>query len=179
MSQRIKYVIFETEWGYFGLAGINRTVFRSILPIKEDRKVKSLLLKGLEAKRYIYSKDYHKKLQRNISSYFKGSHVNFKVPISFEDLTIFQAAVLRACQNIKYGQIRSYGKVAIMAKHKKAARAVGGALSKNPVPLIIPCHRVTYTDGCIGGFSACGGIKVKEQMLKMEHEFFTDNILQL
>jgi len=172
MSQRIKYVIFETEWGYFGLAGINRTVFRSILPVKEDRKVKSLLLKGLEAERYIYSKDYHKKLQRDISSYFKGCQVNFEVPIFFEGLTIFHTAVLRACQKIKYGQVRSYGDVATMAKRKKATRAVGGALSKNPVPLIIPCHRVTYTDGSIGGFSASGGIKVKEQMLEMEREFF-------
>ncbi|MHC4270690.1 MAG: methylated-DNA--[protein]-cysteine S-methyltransferase [Planctomycetota bacterium] len=168
MGQRIKYVIFETEWGYFGLAGIEGGLYRSALPVKDERKAKSLLLKGLDGERCQYSKDYLKGLQNDVSAYYKGGYVNFKVRIFHEGLTEFQAAVLKACRKIKYGQIRSYGELAQAAGRKSAVRAVGGVLSRNCCPLIIPCHRVTYSDGKTGGFSAFGGVKVKERMLEME-----------
>ncbi|MHC5073811.1 MAG: methylated-DNA--[protein]-cysteine S-methyltransferase [Planctomycetota bacterium] len=170
MNQRIKYVIFETEWGYFGLAGIENRLMRSLLPVKEEKRAKFLLLKGLDTEICLYSKDYLKGLQRDVNAYYKGSYVNFKVPVRFEGLTDFQVAVLKACMNIRYGEIMTYGELARMAKCRKAFRAVGGVLARNPLPLIIPCHRITYSDGGLGGFSAYGGVKVKKKMLEMEHK---------
>jgi methylated-DNA-[protein]-cysteine S-methyltransferase len=167
MGQRIKYVIFETEWGYFGFLG-SEGLYRSVLPVKDERRAKSLLLKGLEAEECRYSKDYLKGLQRDVRAYYKGSYVNFEVPVLYEGLTKFQAAVLKACRKIKYGQIKSYGEVAQMAGRAAAMRAVGGVLARNRCPLITPCHRVTYSDGRAGGFSAYGGVKVKEKMLELE-----------
>ncbi|MHC4264558.1 MAG: methylated-DNA--[protein]-cysteine S-methyltransferase [Planctomycetota bacterium] len=163
-------MIFETEWGYFGLAGMEGGLVRSVLPVKDEKKAKSLLLKGLDERECKHSRDYFKKVQRDVSSYYKGKYVNFEVPVCFEGLTGFQAAILKACRNIKYGQISSYGQLARMANREKAVRAVGGALARNPLPLIIPCHRVTYSDGGVGGFSAFGGVKIKKKMLEMERK---------
>jgi methylated-DNA-[protein]-cysteine S-methyltransferase len=170
MSQGIKYyVIFETGWGYFGLAGREEGLLRSVLPIGAEEKVKSLLLKGLE-QGCRYSRNYFKSVQKDVRAYYKEAYVDFDVPVCFELLTEFQVSVLNACRKIRYGQIRSYGQVAKMAGREGAVRAAGGALSKNPLPLIIPCHRVTYSDGGVGGFSAFCGVRVKQKMLEMERK---------
>jgi len=168
MSKRIKYVIFETEWGYFGLAGTGAQVVRSVLPVRDEKKAKSLLLKGLGGIGCSYDKELMKKVQEDVNAYYKGSYVNFDVPVCLDGLTGFQKAVLRALRRVKYGEIRTYVNLAKMAGSWTAVRAVGGVLARNPVPLIIPCHRITYSNGRIGGFSAFGGVKVKKMMLEME-----------
>jgi len=85
-----------------------------------------------------------------------------------DGLGLFARRVLTACRDIRFGQTVSYGRLAEMAGKAGSARAVGGALAKNPLPLIIPCHRVTYANGKMGGFSATGGVKLKKRMLKLE-----------
>jgi O-6-methylguanine DNA methyltransferase len=81
-------------------------------------------------------------------------------------LTVFQRAVLKIASTIPRGQTRSYAWVAQKCGHSKAVRAVGGALHANPLPLFIPCHRVTASNGRLGGFSA--GIAMKRFLLKLE-----------
>ena len=76
--------------------------------------------------------------------------------------------VLAACRKIPYGQTRSYGSLAQEIDAPDAARAVAAALGKNPIPLVVPCHRVTYSDGRPGGFSAAGGVALKLRMLALE-----------
>lgn len=80
----------------------------------------------------------------------------------------FQGKVLRACRAIPFGQTKSYGALARQIGREDAARAVAGALGKNPIPLVVPCHRVTYADGRPGGFSAPGGVEIKQRMLALE-----------
>ena len=84
-------------------------------------------------------------------------------------LSEFAKSVLTACRAIKFGQTISYLGLAEKAGHPTAARAVGNVMAKNPLPLIVPCHRVLNADGRAGGFSATGGISLKKKMLELEH----------
>lgn len=82
--------------------------------------------------------------------------------------TLFQKDVWRALLQIPYGETRTYTQVAQMSGHPNAVRAVANAIGKNPLPPIIPCHRVIRSDGKIGGYSAKGGIKEKQRLLAQE-----------
>lgn len=99
-------------------------------------------------------------------------------PVNFDDLkfdlsscTPFQQAVLRTIQAIPAGQTSTYADVARTIGRPKAARAVGQALSRNPVPLMIPCHRVVGSDGGLRGYGGVGGIATKQRLLVLEREF--------
>jgi methylated-DNA-[protein]-cysteine S-methyltransferase len=76
--------------------------------------------------------------------------------------------VLEACRGIPYGRTTTYAELAAKAGNPRAARAAGSAMSHNPIPIIIPCHRVLHTGGGLGGFSAPGGLSLKERLLAME-----------
>ena len=102
---------------------------------------------------------------RQLTEYFKGRRRKFSIPLLLEG-TDFQKAVWRQLQKIPFGQTASYGDVARAVGSPRAFRAVGNANNKNPIPLIIPCHRVIGSDGKLVGFG--GGIWRKEWLL--EHE---------
>ncbi len=96
-------------------------------------------------------------------------------PATFDDIacrlpgeSTFAGKVLRACRAIPHGQTVSYSQLAKQIGRPDAARAVAAAMGKNPLPLVIPCHRVTYADGRPGGFSAPGGETLKQRMLDLE-----------
>ena len=103
---------------------------------------------------------------RQFTNYFAGKKVSFRVPIDLSAGTIFQRKVWRALQAIPYGQTRSYAWVAKRIGQANAVRAVGAACGANPVPVIIPCHRVVRSDGSMGGFSA--GLEWKKRLLALE-----------
>ena len=170
MQKVIKYTIFKTRWGYFGLAGTESVLCRTCLPSAERGKVKFHLLKNLSSAQY--DKTLFKQVQGQIATYFEGLPVNFNpdIPIILDGLSKFARQILVACRDIKFGQTISYGRLAKMTGRPAASRAVGGALAKNPLPLIIPCHRVIRSNGKIGGFSATGGVILKKKMLKLEGE---------
>jgi methylated-DNA-[protein]-cysteine S-methyltransferase len=102
---------------------------------------------------------------RQLTEYFKGRRQKFSIPLLLEG-TAFQKAVWRQLQKIPFGQTASYGDVARAVDSPRAFRAVGSANNKNPIPLIIPCHRVIGSDGKLVGFG--GGIWRKQWLL--EHE---------
>jgi len=104
-------------------------------------------------------------LAKQLDSYFSGKNPKFNLHLQLHG-TDFQKAVWMACASIPYGETRSYGDLAKMIGKPKAVRAVGTALSKNPIPLIIPCHRVLRSDGNLGGFA--GGLVVKQALLDLE-----------
>jgi methylated-DNA-[protein]-cysteine S-methyltransferase len=107
-------------------------------------------------------------LSSRIKAYFTGRRVEFSVPLDLAGVTEFRQRVLLACAAIPYGQTRSYGQLAKAVRSNGAARAVGGAMAHNPIPLIIPCHRILAANGRLGGFSAEGGTAVKAKMLGLE-----------
>jgi methylated-DNA-[protein]-cysteine S-methyltransferase len=140
------------------------------LPGPEPKKIESRLLKNLPGAQF--DSTYFKTLQKQIAAYFEGSCVNFNsdIPVVLDGFGIFSRKVLIACRSIKFGQRITYSGLAKKAGRPAASRAVGNALAKNPLPLIIPCHRVLRTDGKMGGFSAPGGISFKKRMLTLEHK---------
>lgn len=101
-----------------------------------------------------------------LTAYFAGQRKQFDLSLDYSDRTPFQQEVWKAALQIPYGQTRSYWWVAVRAGNPLAARAVGGALGANPLPLFIPCHRVVRTDGSVGGFT--GGVDIKRVLLQLE-----------
>ena len=170
MQKVIKYTIFKTKWGYFGLAGTEYGLCRTQLPGPNSEKIKSLLLKNMPAAQF--DKTFFKVLAEQITAYFEGAHVNFgrDIPLVLDGLSSFSISVLTACRDIELGQTITYGRLAKKSGRPNASRAVGSALAKNPLPLIIPCHRVVRSDGKLGGFSAPGGVTLKKKMLELERK---------
>ena len=104
--------------------------------------------------------------ERQLRAYLSGRLRKFSVPVDIGGLSSFTQAVLRATTRIGYGQTRSYRWLAVRLGNPKAARAVGNALARNPVPMLIPCHRVVRCDGRIGRFVL--GAEWKKRLLDLE-----------
>lgn len=170
MQKVAKYVIFQTKWGHFGLAGTESALCRTCLPGPEPGRIKSQLLKNLPSAEF--DRTFFKDLQEQTAAYFDGARIDFSpdIPILLDGFSTFGKSVLTTCRKIKPGRTMSYGGLAKRIGRPAASRAVGGTLAKNPLPLIIPCHRVLRSDGGLGGFSAPGGTILKERMLELERQ---------
>jgi methylated-DNA-[protein]-cysteine S-methyltransferase len=105
---------------------------------------------------------------QQLQAYFAGERLSFDLPLDLENLTPFQLAVLQTARDIPAGTVWTYGQVAHAIGKPKAARAVGQALGRNPVPIVIPCHRVVASGGGFGGYSGGGGIVSKRYLLHLE-----------
>jgi len=175
MQKIVEYTIFKTKWGYFGLACNKNRLCRTQLPCRELKIAESRLLKGI--REASYNKRLLSSLQWQITAYFQGSYINtfgLDIDIELRGLSDFAAGVLTACRTINFAKTISYSQLAKRAgRPPTSARAVGGVLAKNPLPLIIPCHRVIRSDGNVGGFTAVNGISLKKRMLKLEQSALT------
>lgn len=109
-----------------------------------------------------------KKASQQLTDYLAGKRKFFELPLAPEG-TVFQQKVWQALQEIPWGERRSYGEVAKSIDHPKAARAVGMANHKNPILIVIPCHRVVGATGKMVGYAA--GLGVKEQLLTLEQSY--------
>lgn len=106
--------------------------------------------------------------RQQIEEYFAGQRTEFSVPLDWSQLTGFRAEALRITARIPFGQLRTYGEIAAELGKPAASRAVGGAMARNPLPILIPCHRVIATSGHLTGFSTANGIASKAWLLQME-----------
>lgn len=104
--------------------------------------------------------------RRQLSEYFTGELDRFSLPLDLSRLTDFQSRVLTTIARIPAGAVWSYRQVAEAIGKPKAARAVGQALGSNPLPIVLPCHRVIASDGTLGGYA--GGLPIKRKLLKLE-----------
>ena len=102
---------------------------------------------------------------KQLTEYFDGRRRRFDLPVDLYG-TPFQLRVWRELQSIPYGEVRSYKELARAIGAPKAVRAVGGANNKNPVPILVPCHRVIGSNGSLVGYG--GGLSIKEYLLKLE-----------
>jgi methylated-DNA-[protein]-cysteine S-methyltransferase len=105
---------------------------------------------------------------RQIGAYFTRTLSTFDLPIDWETLLPFQQRVLQLTAAIPYGQVRTYGEIAIELGGLGHSRAVGRALATNPIGIVLPCHRVVGADGSLHGFSAAGGLATKAWLLRLE-----------
>jgi methylated-DNA-[protein]-cysteine S-methyltransferase len=101
-----------------------------------------------------------------LQAYLAGDRTDFDMPVDLRTVTPFMQDVLQALRTIPYGVVRNYHEIATQIGNPNAQRAVGNAVKRNPVPIVIPCHRVIKTDGTIGGYA--GGPQIKERLLKLE-----------
>jgi methylated-DNA-[protein]-cysteine S-methyltransferase len=105
---------------------------------------------------------------RQVREYLDGKRTKFDLPLDMTTMTAFQRQVLSAALKIPRGQWLTYGEVAKAIGRPQASRAVGQALGHNPVPIVIPCHRVLGSDGSLHGYSGGGGLKTKAWLLQLE-----------
>lgn len=101
-----------------------------------------------------------------LQDYFAGRRQDFDLPLDFGGGTDFQQAVWRALASIPYGQTASYGQLALAVGRPKAVRAIGGAVGRNPLGIILPCHRIVGADGSLTGYT--GGLERKRALLRLE-----------
>ena len=105
-------------------------------------------------------------VRSQLDAYFTEGRRAFDVPIDWTLVHGFNQGVLRATAAIPYGEVASYGEVAAVAGSPRAARAAGNALAGNPIPIVVPCHRVIHADGGLGGYT--GGLDRKRFLLSLE-----------
>ena len=116
---------------------------------------------------WIYNEDPFEAACQQLMEYFDGKRKEFDLPLKL-DGTEFQVSVLEALQGIPYGETTSYGAIAKQIGRPRAMRAVGAANGRNPIPIIVPCHRVIGSSGDLTGFG--GGLDTKEALLRLEAE---------
>ena len=141
--------LVAVEWG------LNRDEFEAYLVKRFKRPVEHAPQRVLEA-------------AGQIDSYLSGLQHTFTLIVDWSVLRPFQQAVLQATYEIPHGETRTYKEIAECIGRPRAARAVGRAEATNPMPLVIPCHRVIGTDGKLHGYGLAEGVKTKEWLLKME-----------
>jgi len=167
----IKNAVFRTSLGWAGAAVTERGICRIVLPKKDKKAAERELKSSRSGDRSAESTGSAnaimlRKAEDLLRKYFSGERVSFDLPLDLRYYTPFQQAVWQAAAAIPSGETRSYGWIAKRLRNPKAARAVGQALGANPVPIIIPCHRVISSTGTLGGFS--GGPGVKKKLLDLE-----------
>jgi methylated-DNA-[protein]-cysteine S-methyltransferase len=145
-------VIFKSPVGNLLISGNGSAITRISFT---NKKVVSIGTKNSELER----------AEKQLNEYFSGKRKSFDLSLSL-DGTEFQKKVWNALMQIPYGETRSYKEVAEMIGSPKAHRAVGAAVKNNPIPIIIPCHRVIRSNGDIGEYS--GGFDIKRKLLQLE-----------
>jgi len=158
-------VAFLTDWGWVGMAVSRRGLAALTLPASTREEALEPLLRRGKAER-LPSHPLWLAFQEKLRRYFRGSPVAFREPLDLEGATPFQRRVWEEVRAIPWGQTLSYGEVARRLGCPKAARAVGRALAANPIPIVIPCHRVVGSGGNLGGFG--GGLEMKKRLLTLE-----------
>jgi methylated-DNA-[protein]-cysteine S-methyltransferase len=116
---------------------------------------------------WIYSEEPLGAVREQLAEYFSGERKDFDLPLALQG-TEFQVSVPEALQGIPYGETTSYGAIAKQIGRPKAVRAVGAANGRNPIPIIVPCHRVIGSSGDLTGFG--GGLDTKAALLRLEAE---------
>jgi methylated-DNA-[protein]-cysteine S-methyltransferase len=159
-------LIFSTSWGWMGISEtkkgidtivlpkVSRAAVESVLQSSGDRPIEHRASEGLQAAR------------TQVCEYLSRMRQCFDLPLDLSQGTPFQRLVWRKLQRIPYGKLRSYQWIALRVGGRQYARAVGNAAGVNPVPIVIPCHRIVAHDGALGGFS--GGLSVKRKLLTLE-----------
>ena len=165
------YTLIDAALGWIGLVRSPIGLRRVILPQSSPERVVELLGIGttdLERDISVFGD-----LPRRLSRYFGGQMVSFDDELDLAGATRFHQVVWEATRSISYGEHRSYAWVAEQVGKPGAARAVGQAMAKNPVPIIVPCHRVIASDGGLGGYA--GGLDLKRQLLEMESRWVSQS----
>ena len=165
MTQELNYIItLNTDMGWVGILASAKGLLGTTLPQRSVQEVRQLL--GDSVDQATWSPHLLEDLVERLRIYFNGHKVDFLDRLDLSRATAFQREVWETTRLIPYGETRSYAWVAEQIKKPRAVRAVGQALARNPLPIIVPCHRVLASNGRLGGFS--GGVEMKGYLLNLE-----------
>lgn len=160
----MEYHVFNTKGGWIAVLGSIRGLISITLPRSSAQAALESLSKTIE--QAVQSPERFKDLTERLRKYFSGYKASFPDKLDLSSATPFQRSLWQAVRQIPYGETRSYGWLVERIGRPGAARAVGQALSRNPLPVIIPCHRVVSSDNSLGGFS--DGLEMKRRLLRLE-----------
>lgn len=165
-----RYHIFETAGGFCGIAWSDAGITRFQLPTKSAEATERLLLRRLAAAEPHDPPPHIMTAVQAVRLYFEGKETDFSgFELDLAGQDAFFTRIYQAARKVPWGHTTTYGALAKeLGAGPEAARDVGQAMAKNPVALIIPCHRVLAAGGRIGGFSAPGGSSAKMRMLELE-----------
>ncbi len=165
----LAYTMVDTAIGPVGIAWNERGICRLALPERDRERMESRFAARLEGARPGTPPAGVAEAIALIKRYAEGEAIDFTdVAVDLGDADDFRLAIYAAARKLGFGQAVTYGALADAAGHPGKARETGEALGRNPVPLIVPCHRIHAAGGKIGGFSAPGGSSTKEKLLALE-----------
>lgn len=162
----VAFVDHDTPLGRLRVAATPVGVVRTILPAEDLDVVMDDLARRTSSRILRTETPTILEARRELDEYFAGDRTAFDVPLDWAWTTAFRREVLRATAQIPYGRTSSYRDVATAAGSPRAVRAAGTALATNPLPILVPCHRVLRTDGALGQY--LGGPEAKAQLLALE-----------
>ncbi len=161
----VAYASADSPFGPLLLARTRRGLVRVGLPNQDADELLADLAERVSP-RVLEAPAALDAVRRELDLYFEGRLEDFEVPLDWRLSGGFRRRVLRAIDRIPYGQTRSYTEMARRAGNERAVRAAGTACGSNPLPLVVPCHRVLRTGGALGGYG--GGLPMKEALLRLE-----------
>ncbi len=159
-------IIFESPWGWMGIAESIKGIHTIVLPKHSKRAVEAEI--NAQSPKSVQQPESPRlaAARRQVLDYLAGKRNAFDMPLDLSSGTSFQRQVWRILQRVPYGKLRSYQWIAARVGGPQYARAVGNAVGANPIPIVIPCHRIVAQDATLGGFS--GGLPMKRKLLSLE-----------
>ena len=165
-ASRSTACVFRTPWGWMGVSETTNGIDAVVLPKVSRQAVLSELRLSSAELREGRTSPRLREAQAQLTGYLAGARRSFDLSLDLSRGTSFQQKVWRTLRRVSYGRLRSYQWVAICVGGSQYARAVGNAVGANPLPIVIPCHRIVAQDTSLGGFS--GGLSTKRKLLTLE-----------
>lgn len=164
-SEKARVAVFETVLGWTGIAVSTKGLAGLVLPRPDRDEVEARLRREYPGASWVEPSALAPYVEQ-IVEYSAGRRDAFELPLDIPPSTPFHRQVWEALLQIPRGETRSYTWVAEQVGRPRAVRAVGQAVGANPIPLVLPCHRVLRSDGSLGGFG--GGLELKQRLLELE-----------
>jgi methylated-DNA-[protein]-cysteine S-methyltransferase len=160
----VAYDLLETPIGTLLVAASDEGLCRISFDPEPEREVESLARSlGTRVLRVSRPVD---DARRQLDEYFEGKRRGFELRTDLRRVAAFNRAVLGELERVPYGSTATYGELAARVDHPRAARAVGTVMNRNPIPIVLPCHRVIGANGKLVGYG--GGLERKERLLRLE-----------
>jgi methylated-DNA-[protein]-cysteine S-methyltransferase len=161
----VGYASVDSPFGTLLAAATKRGLVRLAFP-EEDAEAVLARLSERVSPRIVEADDQLEMVRRELEEYFGGRRRGFELPLDWTLVGPFGRRVLRAAAKIPYGDVRTYTEIATKAGSPRGSRAAGNALGANPIPIVVPCHRVLRGTGALGGYA--GGLARKQFLLELE-----------
>jgi len=164
----MRWHTFDTPLGRMYAAASERGLCRLSWHVRSPQAFEQELRARFPGRRLRRDPHALARVEREIRSYLEGHRHVFSLGLDLSGLSHFQRRVLDAAQRVPFGETSTYSELARRVRRPRAARAVGNALRANPVPLVIPCHRIVRADGSLGGYSGLAAVAEKRRLLQHE-----------